>query len=149
MPECDGERACHLIENIKRDLDNKHQQNRQDIHDLRGIQQTMLENLHEIEKRVFPLVDNGQPGLVTRLAERIEELVGGLSQDVQKVTSSIDRMKGQSDAIKWLLSVVISLLGIIVAYFAYMDQQHKNSWLHIDQHGIIVASSIHAGNRRN
>lgn len=146
MQDCGGEKACHLIESIKRDLDSKHQQNRHDIHALRDGQQIVVDKLYEVEKRVFPLVDNGQPGLVTRLAERIEELVGGLSEDVKQVTSSVDRIKGQSDAIKWLLSVVISLLGIMVAYFAYIDQHHKNSWFHVDQQSIIVASEA---NRRN
>ncbi len=149
MQDCSGERACHLIENIKRDLDSKHHENRKDIHALQEKQEHMVKELQEIEKRVFPLVDNGQPGLVTRLGERMEELVGGIVENVQTVTSSVDRMKGQADAIKWLLSVVISLLGIMVAYFAYIDQHHKNSWFQVGKHGSIMASGIDAGNRRN
>ncbi len=147
MTDCSGE-ACHLIENLKHDLDAKHQQNRRDIHDLRGQQQTIVDKLYQIEKRVFPLVDNGQPGLVTKLGERIEELVGNLGDEVRQVTSAVERMKGQSEGIKWLLSVVISLLAILVAYFAYMDSHHKNSWLQSTHTDTIVASDIHAGTRR-
>lgn len=87
MPEQeeDDEFPCRresdrAIAQLRRDLEDKHSQNRRDIHAIRNEQQKATLELAVMKTKFAPLVDNGQPGLISRMSTQLNEMSDTLTE---------------------------------------------------------------------
>lgn len=60
---------------LRRDLEDKHSQNRRDIHAIRNEQQKATLELAVMKTKFAPLVDNGQPGLISRMNTKLDQVL--------------------------------------------------------------------------
>lgn len=119
--EDDEEQPCRresdrALSQLRRDLESKHQQNRKDIHAIRNDQQKIVLDLAKLEGKIMPLVDNGQPGLISRMVTKLEEVADTLTE----VRVAQGTAAGRRTETDWLRDGVKALIvGVIVALVAH------------------------------
>ncbi len=102
---------------LRADLQEKHEQNRRDIHSIRNQQQSMVLQLAHLEGQVEPLIDNGQPGLITKLSGKIDEVVAAV-RSVMLAQATEDGKRSANDWWRSLAAaIVVALIGALAAHF--------------------------------
>jgi len=94
------------IEELRKELDNKHTQNRRDIHDLRNRQQEMLNSQHALELKLAPVLGNGTPGVLEQIAE--------VKETLQQILIGQAVATGIKKFLMWAIPVGISVLAIVI-----------------------------------
>ncbi|HVW78500.1 MAG TPA: hypothetical protein VHB45_12865 [Alloacidobacterium sp.] len=122
------------LEDLRKELNLKHAQNRKDIHDLRAGQQEMLDKQHLLEMKLVPVLGNGRPGLVEAVDEikrtlqdmRVEQannagarqLLDTLVKTVEGLKASDAREGGVLDFLGRVVPILISLAALLVTVWA-------------------------------
>jgi hypothetical protein len=99
------------IASIKDDVSAKHKQNRDSVHELKNDLQEIKLEQGIIAVNVEKLVGNGQPGIIAKLSDAIEDLRGEVSE-----------MRGARKLMAWLVPIAVTLLigvvGILISMWA-------------------------------
>ena len=104
------------VRELRKALEEKHKQNRVDIHGMRNTLQAHMLHVAMMEAKLMPLVDNGHPGLISKLSDQIAAISKMLT-DVQ-IVQGID--KGRRTVQEWLVDGVKTLIiGGILALVAH------------------------------
>ena len=110
---------AEAIAQLRREMDEKHQQNRKDIHDLRNLQQksalemaNVRSDIADVKGKIMPLVDNGQPGLISKIADRLEQAFE-LITTIRIAQGEDKGRRGESDWLKGAITAII--VGLIIA----------------------------------
>src|SRR5581483_169161 len=94
------------IEELRKELDKKHTQNRRHIHDLRNRQQEMLNSQHALELKLAPVLGNGTPGVLEQIAE--------VKETLQQILIGQAVATGIKKFLMWAIPVGISVLAIVI-----------------------------------
>lgn len=121
--ECGGlERLNRELEAVREDVDRRHSENREDIDrrheenkreqaELRRRQEDMATDLSGLRGQIKPYFDNGQPGLITKMSEKLDELL--LAYASQRGTK-----KASSKLLdKWLAPLIVGLALVLAQHF--------------------------------
>jgi hypothetical protein len=102
------------MDTLRKELDTKHQQNRNDIHALKNDHQKLLLNVFKLELTVKPLLDNGQPGLLTKLTNELAAVrLAQASSDTETKT----RRSFEDWLADGLKAGLIALVAALAAHF--------------------------------
>lgn len=116
MTDCKDD-GCRDLHELRRDLEEKHRQNRADIHAIRNDQQKIVLQVTKLEGKVEPLVDNGQPGLISRMSDKLDEVIDQLTQ----VRIAQGSESGGDKANEWwrtaLVAIIVALVSALAAHF--------------------------------
>lgn len=106
---CDG---CEFVEQLRRDLETKHGQNRKDIHGLRNEAQKLVLEIVDLRGKILPIIGNGQPGLLAKISDQIVDLTKQVT-DVRIAQGMDSGRRGENE---WLRSVVTSAVvgGLLI-----------------------------------
>ncbi len=126
------------LERLRQELNDKHAQNRRDIHDLRNEQQEMLDRQHSLDLKLVPVLGNGMPGLVTKVDEivqvvqdiRLEQAANATSRDtlkllLQEVNGLKTSANHQAGVLGFLRAVGPQLLTLISLLIGIWAVLHK------------------------
>jgi hypothetical protein len=102
---------------LRRELNEKHQQNRVDIHQIKNDQQKAALEFTELEGRLKPLIGNGQPGLIAQMSKKLDEVIEQLTE--VRIDQGSD--KGRIKEWDWVRGVaatfIVGLLLILAQHF--------------------------------
>jgi chromosome segregation ATPase len=99
------------IESLRRDLDDKHRQNRGDIDGLREDQHGTTRELGDLKGRIEPYLDNGKKGLFSRMSEQLDRLRDGM----EEISLTLAREKGRRDAFGFFREALKALIiGLLI-----------------------------------
>jgi hypothetical protein len=120
MSDCHGE-GCHELDALRRDIEVKHQQNRRDIHFIREEQQRTALEIAKLEGKIMPLVDNGQPGTISKMSEKLDQVVNTLTE-VRIAQSSAESVEaGRYGEHDWwrtaLAPLIVGLALVLIDHF--------------------------------
>lgn len=89
----------------------KHTQNRSDIHALEKKQDALRLEMEQLRGRMEPYLDNGQPGLFSRMSTKLDGLISQVT-DI-RVAQGADA--GRRDVYGWMRAVVASIIvGVLI-----------------------------------
>jgi len=135
MPyDCNDEEGCRDLNSLRRDFNEKHAQNRKDIHALRNEQQKLLLKQIELELKLNPIVGNGKPGLLDKMSGQI----AAIAEDVQKIVirraAEIGSKEGElrekrhhSRASDKAIAIIGLLLVLAQVYIMVRDSRRQDS----------------------
>lgn len=105
------------ISGLRKDMTEKHAQNRRDIHDMQRQQHQFSLDLTKLDGKVAPLVDNGQPGLISRMSDKLDDLNDKVTQ-VLVVQGEVDGRHSEFDWIRGVAaSVIVGVLLVLAQHF--------------------------------
>lgn len=123
--DCEG---CSDIEHLRQeyerlriDLEDKHKQNRLDIHKIRNDQQRMLLDMAKLEGSVKPLLDNGQPGLISKILTELRTVANSVTdlRIALGVTTTENKTRWtDSESVKTaIITIAVAVIMIIANHF--------------------------------
>lgn len=106
---CDG--GCEPLDQLRRELTEKHAQNRSDIHRLSDDQQRLILEVAELKGKILPIVGNGQPGILAQISTKLDEL----ADDVTELRIAQGADTGRRGEHEWLRAVIASaVIGFLL-----------------------------------
>lgn len=103
------------LEDLRKELEDKHAQNRRDIHTIRNGQQEMLLKQQELELKLVPVLGIGAvPGLV----EKVDEI----SRTLQDLRISIGKQGGIWEFLGRVIPILISFAALLVTIWVVMHK---------------------------
>jgi hypothetical protein len=93
-------------------LREKEAENRKDIHNMQTLQHQFSLALAKLSGKVEPLVDNGQPGAISRMNEKLDDL----GDKVTQVLIAQGEADGRHNEFDWVRGVGASIIvgGLLV-----------------------------------
>lgn len=119
MPNCGGDCAAAIkqaVEELRLEFKEKHRENQDDIRRNHEELQELSGEFGKLKGRIDPYLDNGQPGLFSKMSEKLDEvleMVGELRIDQGKD-------EGRRDVLSWIRAVI----GPLIVGAALLIAQH-------------------------
>lgn len=104
-----GEMQALRVEN-----DERHRENREDVRTLGEKMHAIELELEDIKGKIKPLIDNGQPGIVSRMSAKLDEVVERLA-DVRVAQGAEAGRRGEGEWIRSALTALITGLVVVLA----------------------------------
>lgn len=95
---------------LRQDLDAKHNQNRRDIHDVRNKFQSLLLEFVQMQSKVKPLLDNGQPGLISKMSAKLDQLLDEINEVRVSQAQAKSTDEGRRDEGNWWRDAIKALI---------------------------------------
>jgi hypothetical protein len=104
------------VEKLRREFDQKHKENREEIHKIEEGQAVIREELAELKGRIDPYLDNGQPGLFSKMSAKLDAVLVQIGD--LKIAQGEE--KGRRDVYAWIRAVI----GPLIVGLALLLAQH-------------------------
>jgi hypothetical protein len=107
---CDG---CAAIDQLRKELDQKHSQNRSDIHKFRNEMQGVLLEVTALRGKILPIIGgDGQPGILAQLRTELE----GLRSLITDLRIAQGADAGRRGEFEWLRAILGSAVvgGLLI-----------------------------------